>query len=85
MSVLSNQKRAAVFKQLMAEMSSSRIALPGIQKADLKAACDAIDDGLGSVIATVNSLIPEPAKSGLTARQKLRLFLTILNARMEVS
>ena len=85
MAELSSTERKALWASLMSELSNSRAVLAGLNKNDLRAAVDALDDGLDSVVTTVNSLIPEPAKSGLTARQKLRLFLTILNARMEVS
>ncbi|MHC4212160.1 MAG: hypothetical protein ACYSWP_02185 [Planctomycetota bacterium] len=85
MAELSSTERKALWASLMSELSNSRAVLAGLNKNDLRAAVDAIDDGLDSVITTVNSLIPEPAKSGLTSKQKLRLFLAILNARLEVS
>jgi hypothetical protein len=85
MAELSNTERKALWSSLMAELSNNRAVVAGLNKNDLRAAVDAIDVGLDSVIITVNSLIPEPAKSGLTAKQKLRLFLAILNARLEVS
>ncbi len=85
MAELSSTERKALWASLMSELSNSRAVLAGLNKNDLRAAVDALDDGLDSVVTTVNSLIPEPAKSGLTARQKLRLFLTILSARLEVS
>ncbi len=85
MAELSSTERKALWASLMSELSNSRVVLAGLNKNDLRAAVDAIDDGLDSMITTVNSLIPEPAKSGLTSKQKLRLFLAILNARLEVS
>ena len=85
MAVMDATHRAAVFKKIMAQLSNDRSELGGLTKNDLKAACIAIDNGLDGLIAAVNNSIPEPAKSELTASQKLEIFTTILNARLEVS
>lgn len=55
-----------------------------ILKSELKVAGDAIDDWIDSVQSSFNQAIPEPARSGLTQNQKIKIFMYILNLRVEV-
>lgn len=71
MAVLSNTDRIAVWEQWMRE---NKEAITGaLTKAQLRAAVDAIDDFLNTNAATLNSAIPTPARTVLSAAQKAAL------------
>lgn len=52
-----------------------------ITKTDLRSAIDAIDAWIDSNAASLNSAIPQPARSGLTASQKARLLVHVVRKR----
>ncbi len=54
-----------------------------VERADVKAAFDAMDDWLDLNETTLNLAIPLPARTNLTAAQKRRLFLWVVRKRYE--
>jgi hypothetical protein len=57
----------------------------GISKVDLRAAVDAIDQWIEDNTVSFNTAIPLPARTSLTAKQKVLLFVTVLRRRFEVT
>lgn len=49
-----------------------------VDKGDLRAAVDAMDDWWDTVKVSGNQAIPQPARSALTARQKKYIFLLLM-------
>ena len=52
-----------------------------ISKVDLRAAINAIDVWVDDNAGAFNSIIPQPARSNLTAAQKARLLLWVIRQR----
>jgi hypothetical protein len=84
MATLSNEDRASL-RQAFADDASAVWELIDIGKQDLRAAVNAIDDWIDDNTAAFNSAIPEPARSGLTAKQKAKLLTLVIDKRWEVS
>lgn len=81
MAVLSNGDRAAVTADWQRENN-----LPiAINKPDLRAAINAIDQWCDDNAAAFNSAIPLPARTALSARQKAWLLSTVIRRRFELS
>ena len=80
MTALPDLNREAVRSRLAQQWSRdfSEIA---ITKADLRAAVNAIDDYFNTNAATINQVLPEAARTGLTQGQKAYLLTTILEER----
>jgi len=55
-----------------------------LSKMDLRAAIDATDEWINDNSASFNTALPEPAKSNLTAAQKARLLMVVIQKRWEV-
>jgi hypothetical protein len=55
-----------------------------VSKPDLDAAITAVDNWIESNSASFNSALPLPARTALTARQKLELFYFVARKRFEV-
>lgn len=66
---LSTQDRTRTSAQFMRDIKESF----GITKADLLAAIGGLDDYLDTNAAAINTAIPQPARSALTAAQKASL------------
>lgn len=84
MAVLSAEQREGVRGGFSAEMSVVREGVDAT-KPELAAAVAAIDDWIEANRAAFNAAIPEPARSGLTAKQKVKLHLAIMRRRWELS
>lgn len=80
MASLPDQDRFETWAEFMAELSASREPV-SIDKNDLRAALNAIDAWIDSNAASLNSAIPQPARSGLTASQKARLLVHVVRKR----
>ena len=80
---LTTEERIELWAKFQRHQSSERI-LMSITKSELRAAVDAIDDWVDSVQSSFNSAIPQPARSALTMKQKLKIFMEILNVRWAV-
>ena len=57
----------------------------GIMRAQLQAAIDATDAWIDANAAVFNAALPLPARTALTVKQKLRLFMAVAKRRYEVS
>lgn len=84
MTVLNSVDRESLNQTFADEESSSweRIE-PG--KQDVQAAVNAIDDWVEANMASFNAAIPEPARAGLTSKQKAKLLMFVISRRWEVS
>jgi hypothetical protein len=82
MANLSDNARFAVWSEIMQELSDAREPV-SIVKADLRAAVNAIDTWISDNAASLNSAIPQPARSALTSAQKSRLFRMVAKRRYE--
>jgi hypothetical protein len=56
-----------------------------VTKADLRAAVDAVDAWCETNAASLNTAIPQPARTQLTTKQKAWLLLHVVRKRLEVS
>lgn len=75
MAVLSAQDRLDAVADYIREDGVS------ITKADLRAAFNALDDWFDANAATLNAVIPQPARSGLSTSQKARLMRAVIAKR----
>jgi hypothetical protein len=82
MANLSENARFAVWAEAMQEISNAREPV-SIVKADLRAAVDAIDGWISDNATSLNSAIPQPARSALTSAQKSRIFRMVAKRRYE--
>lgn len=77
MAVLSEENR----KEVWAEFMRNSDVFDGLTKSDLRAAVDAIDAFLNSSAAAINNAIPQPARGALTATQKAKLLVHVIEKR----
>jgi hypothetical protein len=84
MAILSDNDRAALWAEVMREMSRQG-ELCSITKTDLRAAVNAVDAWVDSNTTSFNTAIPQPARSALTTAQKARLLMYVVRRRFEVS
>lgn len=80
MAVLSDTDRAALWAELMRELSADGESI-SITKADLRAAVNAVDAFLSDNASAINSAIPQLARSSLTTAQKARLLMFVVRWR----
>ena len=83
MAVLTNVDRKELWAEFM-RYSSSIWEWIGLNKAELRAAVDATDSWIDSNQAGFNNALPAAAKSNLTQKQKVRLFLEVAKKRFDV-
>lgn len=69
MAALSNEDRRRVWAHFMRQSFGGA----AVTKAQLRGAVDAVDDFLESNAAALNTAIPLPARTGMTAAQKAAL------------
>lgn len=80
MAVLSDADRLECAAEYMRETSARR-ELIAINKADLRAAVNALDQFLHDNAAAINSAIPQPARSQLTQAQKAEMLVFVIRKR----
>jgi hypothetical protein len=88
MAVLNETERVDVWAKLMRQYSSDGETI-GINKPELRAAVDAIDDYMiddymNDNAATINNALPTAAKTTLTAAQKAVLLSYVVLKRYQV-
>jgi hypothetical protein len=83
MSLLIDSDRKSIWKDIMSELSFTRTTT-NLLKTDLKAAVDAIDGWIATNSASFNGSLPLAARTNLTAKQKVRLFLFVVSRRWEI-
>lgn len=88
MAVMNTTQRAEVWKEAMETFSNQALVgnpqSIGITKTDLRAAVDAIDAWIDSNAISFNTSIPQPARSALTTKQKVWLFMLVLTKRFNI-
>lgn len=85
MAVLPTADRQRLWGDLMEGLSSRREGVGTLTKTDLRAAVDAMDSWIDANAASFNSAIPLPARTALTAKQKVAIFMAIVKRRWEVT
>ena len=79
MAVLPPSERFKVWATFMASRQTGPVN--DLLKADIRAAVDALDAFLDANASAVNTSIPQPARSRLTAKQKARLLQLVIDQR----
>lgn len=80
MAALVTQDRIDTWAEFMREIS--RVAEPiAINKIELRAALDAVDDWVETNKVSFNNALPAAAKANLTAGQKARLLAAVVSKR----
>jgi len=80
MAVMIDADRQAAWAEFMQELSAEREAL-NLNKNDLRAALDAVDQWVSDNAAAFNAAIPQPARANLTTSQKARLLMHVVRKR----
>lgn len=80
MATMTEPDRITTWAELMRAISADGEPV-AINKAELKAAVDAIDDFFDANAATLNNALPAAAKAGLTTEQKARLLMAVISHR----
>lgn len=84
MALLSSKNRKSLNQAFADDASNEREkVVPG--KQDIRAAVNAIDDWVETNMVSFNNALPGPARSDLTAKQKAKLLMLVINKRWEVS
>jgi hypothetical protein len=83
MAILTDAQRKEAWADFMRRMSRDGTAI-NVPKADLRAAADAIDAWFDASVAALNAAIPQPARSALSASDKIELAIDVLRARGRV-
>ena len=81
MAILADEQRFEVWAQFMSDLSNGRESIGDLTKQDLRAAFNAVDDWVDANAASLNSAIPQPARGVLTAPQKARLLMLVVQKR----
>lgn len=84
MALLNVEDRKALWAEFMSDASHNREVL-ALSKHELRDALDAVDQWIEDNRASYNQAIPQPARSALTAIQKVRLLFCVIRRRWEVS
>lgn len=80
MAILDDNDRSLVHTSIMRDLSARRDPI-SITKADLRAAVNALDNYLNSNAASINTAIPQPARSNLTSSQKALILMYVIEKR----
>lgn len=80
MAELTLQKRRELWSELMQVLSSDGETI-SITKAELLDAVNALDTWFNTNAATLNTVIPQPARASLSTSQKARMLMFILKYR----
>ncbi len=81
MAALSAGDRLLCYSDFVREVGNDRETFNGVTKANIKAAVNALDDFLVANAAAINSTIPLPARTSLTAAQKARMLMWVIRYR----
>ena len=80
MAVLTNAERAAITAEYQRDISTAAESC-SILKSELRAAVDAADAWADSNSSSYNTALPVAARNGLTASQKARLLMFVIERR----
>jgi hypothetical protein len=81
MAVLSDADRELVHRSFEDDQFNRPRTPTSLSRADIRAAVNAIDDYFDANASNINSAIPQPARGMLTAQQKARLFVWVIERR----
>lgn len=81
MAALSAGDRLLCYSDFVREVGVDRETFNGVTKADLKAAVNALDDFMVTNATAINTAIPQPARTSLTAAQKARMLMWVIRYR----
>lgn len=81
---LTEEQKLNVYKRISKYLSRNRIPT-SLLKSELKAVVDGIDDWVDFRQTEFNSYIPEPARTVLTAKEKVQFLKEVVAERWEVS
>lgn len=81
MAVLSDAARSRICQQYAEEVSADRGNLGNLTKAQLRAVFDAVDSWVDLNTASLNTAIPLPARTALSAAQKARILVHVVERR----
>jgi hypothetical protein len=84
MALLSDENRFFVTAKYQTNASKLFKEIP-LSKSELRSVINAIDQWIDDNQASFNSALPEPAKSVLSMKEKVELFMRVVNKRWEVS
>lgn len=85
MAVLADADRKAIYATFMSDSSGIHEHLGDMLKADLRALVNAVDQWIDDHAADFNNALPEPGKTQLTTKQKVKIFVEVAERRWEVS
>lgn len=85
MAVLSDTDRKAIYAEFMSDASSIHEHLGDMSKTELRALVNATDQWIDDNAADFNNALPEPGKTELTTKQKVKIFTAVAERRWEVS
>ena len=83
MAVLSAGDRRATWAEFMSTLSSRREGI-SLNKNDLRAAVDSVDQWVNANTAGFNSALPSAARTNLTPSQKAELLVAVVTKRFKV-
>lgn len=81
MAVLPDEDRADISADFMRRNADDKTYLAGVLKGDIRAAINAADDWVNANAAAFNNALPTAAKNNLTAAQKARLLMFVVEKR----
>lgn len=84
MTLLIEEDRRELWAKFMKEASAIWEKLD-LSKSDLRAAVDATDQWIEDNQASFNQALPLPARTALTQKQKVRLFMEVAKRKYEVT
>lgn len=82
MAILNEEQKRTVLQAVFAKLAEKK-SNTNLTKPDFRAALAAVNSAFGNVWNVVDAAIPEPAKSNLTAKQKVYLFLLLAKVKYE--
>jgi len=82
MALLTDAQRRKLWATFMSDVSAREEVFGNLLKADIRAAIDAIDGWIEANQASFNQAIPLPARTELTAKQKVDIFKLIVSERV---
>ena len=84
MATLTEQQRAEAHAKAMREASADHDVF-GITKSELRAGIDAADEWINTNAALFNAALPLVVRQNLTAKQKARLLVWVIEKRYRVA
>lgn len=84
MAVLSDPDRELVCAEFMRTLTPNTETIFGLSKVELRAAVNAADQWADDNAASFNTAIPQPARGAMTAKQKARLLVWVVERRWRI-